>query len=93
MLPPSQTLILAWRDGSVVTNTVCSFRGPEFNSHQPHGGSQPSIMGSDALFWCLRRVTVYSQASNKQTNKQINLKYKQPKTKPNQTKQKQKPKL
>ena len=23
---------------------------PEFNSQQPHGGSQPSIMGSAALF-------------------------------------------
>jgi hypothetical protein len=21
-------------------------RGPEFNSQQPHGGSQPSVMGS-----------------------------------------------
>jgi hypothetical protein len=40
-----------WRDGSVVKNTVCSFRGPEFNSQQPHGGSQASIVGSDALFW------------------------------------------
>jgi hypothetical protein len=27
--------------------------GPEFNSQQPHGGSQPSVMGSDALFWCV----------------------------------------
>jgi hypothetical protein len=32
-------------------NTDCSSRGPEFNSPQPHGGSQPSAMGSDALFW------------------------------------------
>jgi hypothetical protein len=23
----------------------------EFNSQQPHGGSRPSITGSDALFW------------------------------------------
>ncbi|EDL86985.1 rCG50750 [Rattus norvegicus] len=23
---------------------------PEFNSQQPHGGSQPFVMGSDALF-------------------------------------------
>jgi len=23
---------------------VCSSRGPEFNSQQPHGGSQPSVM-------------------------------------------------
>jgi hypothetical protein len=25
--------------GSVVKNTDCSSRGPEFNSQQPHGGS------------------------------------------------------
>jgi hypothetical protein len=31
--------------------TGCSSRGPEFSSQQPHGGSQPSIMGSDVLFW------------------------------------------
>jgi hypothetical protein len=42
-----------WRDGSVVKSTDCSFRGPEFKSQQPHGGSQPSVMGSDALFWCV----------------------------------------
>ena len=30
----------------------CSSRGPEFNSQKLHGGSQPSIVGSDALFWC-----------------------------------------
>jgi hypothetical protein len=35
-----------WRDGSVVKSTDCSSRGPEFNSQQPHGGSQPSVMGS-----------------------------------------------
>ena len=29
----------SWRDGSVVKSTDCSFRGPEFNSQQPHGGS------------------------------------------------------
>ena len=40
-----------WRDGSVVKSTDCSSRGPEFNSQQPHGGSQPSVMESDALFW------------------------------------------
>jgi hypothetical protein len=40
---------LDWRDGSAVKNTDCSSRGCEFNSQQPHGGSQPSIMGSDAL--------------------------------------------
>jgi hypothetical protein len=42
-----------WRDGSVVKNTDCSSRGPEFSSQQPQGGSQPSVMGSDALFWCV----------------------------------------
>jgi hypothetical protein len=25
---------------------------PEFSSQQPHGGSQPSVIRSDALFWC-----------------------------------------
>ena len=33
--------------------TDCSSRGPEFKSQQPHGGSQPSVMRSDALFWCV----------------------------------------
>jgi hypothetical protein len=33
--------------------TDCSSRGPEFNSQQPHGGSQPSVMGSGAFFWCV----------------------------------------
>jgi hypothetical protein len=42
----------SWRDGSAVKSTDCSSRGPEFSSQQPHGGSQPSVMGSDALFWC-----------------------------------------
>jgi hypothetical protein len=41
------------RDGSVVKSTDCFSRGPEFNSQQPHGGSQPPVMGSDALFWCV----------------------------------------
>jgi hypothetical protein len=40
-----------WRDGSAVKSTDCSSKGPEFKSQQPHGGSQPSIMRSDALFW------------------------------------------
>jgi hypothetical protein len=31
------------------------WRGPEFNSQQQHGGSQPSIMGSDGLCWCVQR--------------------------------------
>ena len=32
------------RDGSVVMSTACSSRGPEFNSQQPHGGPQPSVI-------------------------------------------------
>ena len=28
-------------------------RGPEFNSQQPPGGSQPSIMRIGAVFWCV----------------------------------------
>jgi hypothetical protein len=39
-----------WKDGSLVRSTDCSSRGPEFNSQQPHGGSQSPEMGSDALF-------------------------------------------
>jgi hypothetical protein len=29
----------------------CSSEGTEFKSQQPHGGSQPSVTRSDALFW------------------------------------------
>jgi hypothetical protein len=29
----------------------CSSEGPEFKSQEPHGGSQPSVTRSDALFW------------------------------------------
>jgi hypothetical protein len=43
-----------WRDGSVLESTGTFSKGPEFNSQQPHGASQPSVMGSDALFWCVR---------------------------------------
>jgi hypothetical protein len=39
-----------WRDGSAVKSTDCSSRGLEFKSQQPHGGSQPHVIGSDALF-------------------------------------------
>jgi hypothetical protein len=51
-----------WRDGSVVKSTDCSSRGLEFNSQQPHDGSQPFGMRSDALSWC---VTIYSHIINK----------------------------
>jgi hypothetical protein len=42
-----------WRDGTEVKSTGCSSRGPEFNSQQSHGGSQPSVMGTGALCWCV----------------------------------------
>jgi hypothetical protein len=62
LLPLKQNLthFLGWRDSSEIKSTGCSSRGPEFNSQQPHGGPQPSVMGSDALFWCLKTDTVYS---------------------------------
>jgi hypothetical protein len=44
---------VCWRDGSVVKSTDCSSKGPKFNPQQPHGGSQPSVMGSHAHFCCV----------------------------------------
>lgn len=32
-------------------STDCSSKGPEYSSQEPHGGSQSSLMESDALFW------------------------------------------
>jgi hypothetical protein len=49
--PLPKAVILGWRDGSVVKSTDCSSKGPEFNSQQPHGDSQPSVMRSDVIFW------------------------------------------
>jgi hypothetical protein len=45
----SKVSLRGWRDGSAVKSTDCSSEGLEFKSQQPHGGSQPSVMGSDAL--------------------------------------------
>ena len=42
-----------WRDGSAAKSTDCSSKGSEFKSQQPHGGSQPPIIRSDAIFWCV----------------------------------------
>ena len=44
-----------WQDGSVVKSADYSSEGPEFKSQQPRGGSQPSVMKSDALFWSVWR--------------------------------------
>ena len=62
---------LGWRDGSAVKSTDCSSRSPEFNSQQPHGGSQPSVMGSDALFWWVWRQWQYTYTYMHKINKQI----------------------
>ena len=48
-------LFRGWRDGSAVKGTDYFSWGPEFNSQQPHGSSQASVMGSDVLFWCVWR--------------------------------------
>jgi hypothetical protein len=65
----SKELFLGWRDGSGVKNTDCSSRGSELNSQQPHGGSQPSVMGFDALFWCVSEdsysVLIYIKINKK----------------------------
>jgi hypothetical protein len=42
-----------WQDGSAGKSTDCSLEGPEFKSQQPHGSSQPPVIRSDALFWCV----------------------------------------
>jgi hypothetical protein len=39
-----QNSLLGSRDGSAVKSIDCSSMGPEFNSQQQHGGSEPSVM-------------------------------------------------
>ena len=48
-------LYWGWWDGSAVKSADCSSKGPEFKSQKPHGGSQPPVMKSDALFWSVWR--------------------------------------
>jgi hypothetical protein len=43
----------SWRDGSAVKSTDCFLRVPEFNSQQPHGGSQPSVI-------CIYYICIYT---------------------------------
>lgn len=40
-----------WRYDLVCKSTGCSSRDPELNSQEPHGGSQPYIVESNAHFW------------------------------------------
>jgi hypothetical protein len=49
----NKRMILGWRDDSVAKSTDYSSEGPEIKSQQPRGSSQPSVMRSDALFWCV----------------------------------------
>jgi hypothetical protein len=69
--PPPQNPLSGWRNGSVVKSTDCSSRGPEFNSQQPHGGSQLSVMGSDVLFlyiWRQLQCTYINKIDIKKRN-------------------------
>ena len=50
---------MGWRDGSEVKRTAFSSRGPKFNFQQAHGGLQPSLMRSGALFWPAGMHAVY----------------------------------
>jgi hypothetical protein len=56
-----KSISLGWRGGSVGKSTDCSSKGHKFKSQQPHGGSQPSLIRSDALplLVCLKTATVY----------------------------------
>jgi len=46
----------SWRDGSAVKSTDFSSRDFELKFQQPHGDSQPSVVGSDALLSWLNLV-------------------------------------
>jgi hypothetical protein len=45
-------------------STNCSSRGPEFSSQQLHGSSQPFVMGSSALYWCVWRQLQCTHINN-----------------------------
>ena len=45
-------IMRGWGDGSMVKNTDCSSTDSKFNSQHPHGCSETSMMGSDAIFRC-----------------------------------------
>jgi hypothetical protein len=49
----SYSLFPAHHEGKSWQEPVYSSEGPKFKSQQPHGGSQPPVMRSDALFWCV----------------------------------------
>jgi hypothetical protein len=35
-----KSIVIGWRDGSMVKSTNCSSKGPRFSSQHPHGSSQ-----------------------------------------------------
>ena len=44
---------MTWRAGEKVQWLRALTALPEVLSSVPHGGSQLSVMGSDALYWCV----------------------------------------
>ena len=56
-----------------------SSRDAEFNAQQQPGGSQPSVLGTDALLWCVWRQLQCTHIYK--INKYIHLKQKQNKIK------------
>jgi protein phosphatase 1A len=55
---PQNTYFINCRDSKSAS------KGPEFKSQQPHGGSQPLVMRSDTLFWCVcdsHSVLIYNK--------------------------------
>jgi hypothetical protein len=61
---PDAIFIYGWRDGSAVKSTDCSSSVPEFNYQQPHGASQPSVIGCPLLV-CLKTASVLIYKINK----------------------------
>lgn len=53
-----------------------ALRGPAFSSQHLHGGSQPPMIGSDALFWYADihadKVPVYRKYRNKKASRALN---------------------
>ncbi|CAH7112046.1 RGD1359449 [Phodopus roborovskii] len=68
-------LLLGSSNGSEVTSTGCSSRGPEFKFQQPSSGSQPP-MRSDALSWLQACIAGMQDDSTAYTMNKINQKKK-----------------
>lgn len=57
-----------WRDDSAESER-CPSRGPEFNTHQLHGGSH-LLMGSNSLFWYAWKGSIHIHKINKPLKKE-----------------------